>query len=128
MGDGPNGQSRIVDRLAVWSVTQVRAITRAAAKFRPPALRGHWAVFEHAVLGRPFFLTCGRVEVAAAIMRLATGSPPCQVERHIRYLAPLAFVSPRIIEAIANGNAPADLTVSTLADPTFFSACSKFRT
>jgi hypothetical protein len=37
------------------------------------------------------------------------------VERHIRYLAPLAFVSPRIIEAIANGNAPADLTVSTLA-------------
>src|SRR5450631_3756633 len=54
MGDGPNGQSRIVDRLAVWSVTQVRAITRAAAKFRPPALRDHWAVFEHAVLGRPF--------------------------------------------------------------------------
>jgi site-specific DNA recombinase len=38
-----------------------------------------------------------------------------RVERHIRYLAPLAFVSPRIIEAIANGNAPADLTVSTLA-------------
>jgi site-specific DNA recombinase len=38
-----------------------------------------------------------------------------KVERHIRYLAPLAFVSPRIIEAIANGNAPADLTVSTLA-------------
>ena len=38
-----------------------------------------------------------------------------KVERHIRYLAPLAFVSPRIIEAIANGNAPADLTVTTLA-------------
>jgi site-specific DNA recombinase len=38
-----------------------------------------------------------------------------KVERHIRYLAPLAFVSPGIIEAIANGNAPADLTVSTLA-------------
>jgi site-specific DNA recombinase len=38
-----------------------------------------------------------------------------KVERHIGYLAPLAFVSPRIIEAIANGNAPADLTVSTLA-------------
>jgi site-specific DNA recombinase len=38
-----------------------------------------------------------------------------KVERHIRYLAPLAFVSPRIVEAIANGNAPADLTVSTLA-------------
>jgi hypothetical protein len=38
-----------------------------------------------------------------------------KVERHVRFLAPLAFVSPRIIEAIANGSAPADLTVSTLA-------------
>ena len=36
-------------------------------------------------------------------------------ERHIRYLAPLAFVSPRIVEAIVNGRAPADLTVSGLA-------------
>jgi hypothetical protein len=38
-----------------------------------------------------------------------------QVERHIRLLAPLAFVSPRIIEAIVNGTAPADLTVTGLA-------------
>jgi hypothetical protein len=38
-----------------------------------------------------------------------------KVERHVRFLAALAFVSPRIIEAIANGSAPADLTVSTLA-------------
>jgi site-specific DNA recombinase len=38
-----------------------------------------------------------------------------KVERHVRFLAPLAFVSPRIIEAIANGGAPADLTVSSLA-------------
>jgi len=38
-----------------------------------------------------------------------------QVERHIRHLAPLAFVSPRIVEAIANGSAPADLTATTLA-------------
>jgi site-specific DNA recombinase len=38
-----------------------------------------------------------------------------KVERHIRFLAPLAFVSPRVIEVIANGSAPADLTVSTLA-------------
>src|SRR5260370_29891649 len=37
------------------------------------------------------------------------------VERHIRYLAPLPFVSPRLIAAIANGNAPPDLTVSPLA-------------
>ena len=38
-----------------------------------------------------------------------------QGERHIRLLAPLAFVSPRIITAIVDGTAPADLTVTGLA-------------
>jgi DNA invertase Pin-like site-specific DNA recombinase len=52
----------------------------------------------------------GRVESFEAIARNED-----KVERHIRFLAPLAFVSPRLIEAIANGNAPTDLTVSTLA-------------
>ena len=37
-----------------------------------------------------------------------------KVERHIRRLVPLAFVSPRIVEAITNGSAPADLTVTSL--------------
>ena len=37
------------------------------------------------------------------------------VERHVRFLAPLAFVSPRIIKAIFDGDAPADLTVTQLA-------------
>ncbi|MGA7323004.1 MAG: recombinase family protein [Rhodomicrobium sp.] len=36
-------------------------------------------------------------------------------ERHIRLLAPLAFVAPRIVAAIAAGTAPADLTVTGLA-------------
>ena len=36
-------------------------------------------------------------------------------ERHIRLLAPLAFLSPRIIMAIVDGTAPADLTVTGLA-------------
>jgi len=36
-------------------------------------------------------------------------------ERHIRLLVPLAFVSPRIVAAIAGGTAPADLTVTGLA-------------
>jgi len=36
-------------------------------------------------------------------------------ERHIRLLAPLAFVSPRIIAAIVEGTAPTDVTVSSLA-------------
>jgi site-specific DNA recombinase len=37
-----------------------------------------------------------------------------KVERHIRRLMRLAFVSPRIVETIANGSAPADLTVTSL--------------
>jgi hypothetical protein len=36
-------------------------------------------------------------------------------ERHVRLLAPLAFVAPHVVGAIADGNAPADLTVTTLA-------------
>ena len=36
-------------------------------------------------------------------------------ERHIRLLAPLAFVSPRTIAALLDGTAPADLTVTGLA-------------
>jgi hypothetical protein len=37
------------------------------------------------------------------------------VERHARFLAPLAFLSPRIIEAIASGDAPVDTTISSVA-------------
>src|SRR5271169_490020 len=37
-----------------------------------------------------------------------------KVERHIRRLIPLAFLSPRIVDAIANGNALSHLTVTSL--------------
>ena len=40
-----------------------------------------------------------------------------KVERHIRLLAPLAFVSPPLISAIIDGTAPAGLTVTGLAQP-----------
>ncbi|MCI4678262.1 recombinase family protein [Rhodoblastus acidophilus] len=36
-------------------------------------------------------------------------------ERHVRFLAPLAYLSPRIVKAIADSRAPANLTVSSLA-------------
>jgi site-specific DNA recombinase len=36
-------------------------------------------------------------------------------ERHVRFLIPLAFLSPGIVGAIANGTAPIGLTVSGLA-------------
>jgi site-specific DNA recombinase len=38
-----------------------------------------------------------------------------KVERHVRLLAPLAFVSPKIITAIVNDCVPSDLTVTSLA-------------
>jgi site-specific DNA recombinase len=38
-----------------------------------------------------------------------------KVERHIRLLAPLAFLSPRIVSALLDGTAPADLTLTQLA-------------
>jgi site-specific DNA recombinase len=37
-----------------------------------------------------------------------------KVERHIRLLVPLAFLSPRIVSALLDGAAPADLTVTRL--------------
>jgi site-specific DNA recombinase len=36
-------------------------------------------------------------------------------ERHIRLLASLAFVAPRLVGAITDGDAPADLSVTGLA-------------
>ena len=41
--------------------------------------------------------------------------PSQRDRRHIRLLAPLAFLAPRIIAGIADGTAPADLTVTGLA-------------
>ena len=39
-----------------------------------------------------------------------------KVERHVRLLAPLAFVSPQLVSAIAAGTAPATLTVTSFAE------------
>jgi site-specific DNA recombinase len=38
-----------------------------------------------------------------------------KVERHIRLLAPLAFVSPQNVSALLEGTTPADLTLTKLA-------------
>jgi site-specific DNA recombinase len=50
-----------------------------------------------------------------------------QGERHIRLLAPLAFLSPRINAAIVDGTAPADLTVTNLAKTLPYSWCEQER-
>jgi site-specific DNA recombinase len=49
-------------------------------------------------------------------------------ERHIRLLAPLAFVSPRTIAAIVDGTAPAGLTVTGLAKALPYSWAEQERT
>ena len=55
-------------------------------------------------------LRLGRVASFAAIAEREG-----QCERHVRFLAPLGFVSPRIVAAIADGTGAADLTVTALA-------------
>lgn len=55
-------------------------------------------------------LVKGRVSSFAEIARREH-----KVERHIRFLAPLAFVSPRLITTIIDGAAPADVTATELA-------------
>jgi hypothetical protein len=55
-------------------------------------------------------LAHGRTATFAQIARREA-----KVERHVRLLAPLAFLSPRIVAAIIHGTAPADLTATSLA-------------
>jgi site-specific DNA recombinase len=55
-------------------------------------------------------LAHGRVASFTAIARREA-----KVERHIRLLAPLAFLSPRIISRLLDGTAPAGLTITALA-------------
>jgi site-specific DNA recombinase len=55
-------------------------------------------------------LAHGRVASFAAIAHREA-----KVGRHIRLLAPLAFLSPRIVSALLDGTAPADLTLTKLA-------------
>jgi site-specific DNA recombinase len=43
-----------------------------------------------------------------------------KVERHIRLLAPLAFIPPRTLAAIIDGSAPHDVTVTALAQAVLY--------
>jgi len=55
-------------------------------------------------------LAHGRVGSVAVLARREG-----KVERHIRLLVPLAFLSPRIVSGLLDGTAPAGLTITALA-------------
>jgi hypothetical protein len=55
-------------------------------------------------------LATGRVGSVAVLARREG-----KVERHIRLLLPLAFLSPRIVSGLLDGTAPAGLTITALA-------------
>ena len=70
---------------------------------RPAALRPRW------VLSPPRLPDLERGQSFAEI-----ADREDKAERHIRHLARLAFMSPRIITAIIDGTAPAAITATTL--------------
>lgn len=65
--------------------------------------------------GIPTPIGLGRIASFAEIARRKG-----QGERHIRLLAPLAFVSPRIIAAVVDGTAPADSSNKSVSKPADF--------
>jgi len=119
--------------------TELLSINETAARQLPPVITLAWSCgsfaavkgIVHAPSSKPAIKPESRDAVLAAISKarawiedIRLGRIACladiaeregQCERHIRLLAPLAFVSPRIVTAIVDGTAPADLTVSGLA-------------
>jgi site-specific DNA recombinase len=61
------------------------------------------------------FSSCSRTHRQAASSFAEIAEREGRAERHIRFLAPLAFLSPRIIAAIIDRLVPVDITVTGLA-------------
>jgi hypothetical protein len=99
-------------------VTPVEVTLHAPA--RPPTLKPQTrdALLEAIAKARAWIdeLAKGRVHSLAEIARREQ-----KVLRHIRLLSPLAFISPRIVSTIIDGSAPANLTVTGLANALHYS-------
>jgi DNA invertase Pin-like site-specific DNA recombinase len=90
----------------------------------PAAVKGIVHVPAHSTPIRPSRREALLIAIAEArqwVDEVAQGRPATfaqiarregKVERHVRLLAPLAFLSPRIVAAIIDGTAPANLTVT----------------
>jgi len=130
-------------RLAVRSEappeTERPSVSGPAARRLPPVITLAWGCrsfpavkgIVHAPSSKPAMRPESREALLAAISkarawigdirlgRIASlaeiGEREGHCERHIRLLAPLAFVSPRIITALVDGTVPSDLTVTGLA-------------
>jgi site-specific DNA recombinase len=90
-----------------------------------PAMKHRDALLAAIVKARAWIegIRLGRIASFAEIAKRES-----QGERYIRLLAPLAFVSPRIVAAIVDGTAPADLTVTGLAKALPYSWAEQERT
>jgi site-specific DNA recombinase len=109
-GDAP--PSIITEPWSAVAFTNVKGILHSPAA--RPAISSETRVAVLTAIGRARIwiddLVQGRVSSFAEIAKRES-----KVERHIRLLAPLAFISPRMILAIVDGSTPADRTVTRLA-------------
>ena len=64
---------------------------------------------------RGFCEGAGRAHDFVIACTVAVAAANEHLERHIRLLVPLAFLSPRIVSGLLEGTAPARLTITALA-------------
>jgi site-specific DNA recombinase len=98
-----------------WSTTRLRepkGVLKRPSTGLMMSPEGHEAILQAIAKARRWIddLVEGRVNYFAEIALRED-----RVERHVRFLAPLAFLSPRVVAAILAGDAPANLTVTGLA-------------
>ena len=114
------------DTAPVQSMTQPTAIAIVWTRPGPAAAKGMLHVPAHNTPMKPSRRDALLIAIAKArqwVGDLAHGRTTSfaaiarqegKAERHIRLLTPLAFVSPRIVAAILDGTAPANLTATVL--------------
>jgi site-specific DNA recombinase len=118
--DNAAGDSRLTTITIPWTSpvpTALKGIIHVPAHNTPMKPSRREALLIAIAIARKWIddLAHGRAASFAAIARHEG-----KVERHVRRLIPLAFLSPRIVSGLLDGTAPADLTLTTLARAALF--------